>query len=276
MELNFTKMHGLGNDFVVINGFEQAINLDAETIRFLADRRFGIGCDQILLLAPPKTGDCDVNYRIFNADGGEVSQCGNGARCVAVYLRKKGLVDKDEIIAGTSHGKLHLYLEDNDNVRVDMGIPQLDPDAIPLKFSQREGQYPVQLDGIDVTLRALSIGNPHAVLLVDNVEQAPVHVLGPRIQESGLFPEGVNVGFMQIIDRKHILLRVYERGAGETMACGSGACAAVVAGCLGGELEDTVDVGLRGGHLSVSWQGEGKSVWMIGPATFVYEGRIIL
>ena len=274
--MNFTKMHGLGNDFVVVNSFEQDIQLDAEQIRFLADRRLGIGCDQLLLLGPPGSKDCDVNYRIFNADGGEVSQCGNGSRCVAVYLRKKGLVEKDTITAETSHGKIHLYIEDDDKVRVDMSVPQLDPDAIPLKFSQRAEQYPLQLDGIDVTLRALSIGNPHAVLLVDDVEQAPVHVLGPRIQESGLFPEGVNVGFMQIIDRKHILLRVYERGAGETMACGSGACAAVVAGCLAGELEETVDVGLRGGHLSVSWQGEGNSVWMIGPATFVYEGRIIL
>ncbi len=276
METPFTKMHGLGNDFVVFDCFGQDIQLDPESVRSIADRRFGIGCDQVLLLGPPENGKGDVRYRIYNADGGEVSQCGNGARCVAAYLRQKGLIDKNEIIAETNEGELRLYVEDDERVRVDMGIPRLEPDDIPLKTEQRAEQYPLQLEGIDVKLSVLSMGNPHAVLEVDDVEQAPVHILGPQIQESGLFPESVNVGFMQIIDRQHILLRVYERGAGETLACGSGACAAVVAGYLGSSLDENVDVSLRGGHLSISWQGEGESVWMIGPATFVYEGRILL
>ena len=276
MKTPFTKMHGLGNDFVVFDSFNQAVRLDSERVRTLADRRFGVGCDQVLLLEPPENGDCDVRYRIYNADGGEVSQCGNGARCVAAYLRSKGLVEKDEIIAETNQGNIRLYIEDDEQVRVDMGIPRLEPAEIPMQLEQRAVHYSLHLDGNDVKLSAVSMGNPHAVIEVEDVEQAEVGLIGPGVQQSGLFPEGVNVGFMQILDRGHIGLRVYERGAGETLACGSGACAAVVAGSLGGKLDGQVEVKLQGGQLSIAWQGEGNPVWMTGPATFVYEGQIEL
>jgi len=267
-------MHGLGNDFVVLDRFNQTVDLDSEKARQIADRRFGIGCDQVLLLSPPESDGTDVRYRIYNADGGEVSQCGNGARCVAAYLRAHGISDKDEIVAETNEGLIRLHWVGDGTVRVDMGIPQLEPDKIPLLTSQREDKYSLHVDGIDVKLSAVSMGNPHAVIEVEDVEQIPAHTLGRGVQENKLFPEGVNVGFMQIIDRQHIKLRVYERGAGETLACGSGACASVVAGYLDGKLDDEVDVSLKGGNLSIIWQGEGNSVWMTGPATFVYEGRI--
>ncbi len=274
MEISFTKMHGLGNDFVVIDGLDQPVQLDPSQVRAIADRRLGVGCDQILLLGPTENDNVDVNYRIFNADGGEVAQCGNGARCVAAYLRDWRHMEKKEIIAETSSGLIKLFCEDNGQVRVDMGVPQLEPSEIPMRVDERAGKYPIGLNGKDVTLSAVSMGNPHAVFEVDDIEQAAVQTLGPEVQQSPLFPEQVNVGFMQIVDRGHILLRVYERGTGETLACGSGACAAVVAGYLDGNLDKQVDVGLRGGHLSISWQGEGEPVWMTGPATFVYEGRI--
>ena len=276
MEISFTKMHGLGNDFVVFDSFNQSVNLNQELIRRIADRRYGVGCDQVLLLEPPGSDGVDVHYRIYNSDGGEVAQCGNGARCVASYLYRRGLADKNEIVAETSQGLIRLYREGDTQVRVDMGVPRLEPEDIPLQVEQRAVHYPLQLNGKNVTLSAVSMGNPHAVLIIDDIEQAPVQSLGPKVQESGLFPEGVNVGFMQIIDRKRIRLRVYERGAGETLACGSGACAAVVAGSLDGRLDENVDVSLQGGHLLIRWQGEGHPVWMTGPTTFVFEGRIIL
>ncbi|MBI4006548.1 MAG: diaminopimelate epimerase [Gammaproteobacteria bacterium] len=274
MEIPFTKMHGLGNDFVVIDTFAQDITLRPELVKTLADRRFGIGCDQVLLLGPPDNDGTDVRFRIFNPDGGEVSQCGNGARCIAAYLHDRGLVTKEVIIAETNEGLLKLYRQKDGQVRVNMGVPKFEPADIPMRARKREKEYQVSINGVDITFNAVSMGNPHAVLVVDNVDQTRVETLGPEMQQSGVFPEGVNVGFMQIVDRQHIRLRVYERGTGETLACGSGACAAVVAGYSDKRLAEQVNVSLKGGHLLVSWQGEGEPVWITGPATFVYEGRI--
>jgi len=276
MDFPFTKMHGIGNDFAVLNCLEQAFNLTPEQIRLLGDRHFGIGFDQLLVIAPAREKDADVSYRIYNNDGGEVAQCGNGARCIGAYLYERGIVCKDEIIAETAEGLLHLYHLPDGRFRVNMGIPRLEPAAIPLRVDRRSPFYHVIIDTRDIVFSAISMGNPHAVLKVDNVDEAPVDVMGPLIQQQALFPEGVNVGFMQIMDAGRIRLRVYERGAGETLACGSGACAAVVAGRLDKKLGENVDVSLKGGHLLVSWGGEGEPVWATGPAAFVYEGRITL
>ena len=269
-------MHGLGNDFVVFDTFQQDIYLDRRQLRFIADRNFGIGCDQILVLGPADHPDADVSYRIYNADGGEVGQCGNGARCAARYLRDHGLVNKDEITAITAKGILGLYIQGNGDVRVNMGVPVFEPGDIPINTADRLERYEMNIDDEKILASILSMGNPHAVITVDNVEQVPVQVLGPKVQQCGLFPEGVNVGFMQIVDQTRIRLRVFERGAGETLACGSGACAAVVAGHQDGLLQETVHVELKGGSLSVYWPGEGEPVWMTGPATTVYEGKIEL
>lgn len=274
MELEFTKMHGLGNDFVLFNGLEQDIELSPEQIRVIADRHFGIGCDQVLLLQPSQ--EADVRYRIFNADGAEVEQCGNGARCIADFLHKHGYTSGDVITAQTINGNIQIYIDGDDMIRVNMGVPRFQPEDIPLRAEMRRSNYAVELSCGTVSLMALSMGNPHAILVVDNVDEAPVASLGQEIQAHEIFPLGVNVGFMQILDPAHIRLRVYERGAGETLACGSGACAAVVAGHFNNKLETQVDVGLKGGHLNVSWPGEGESVWMTGPATTVYKGQIEL
>lgn len=280
MEIQFTKMHGLGNDFVVIDSFAQEIQLSSEQVRLLADRHFGIGCDQLLLLAPSDKEGVDVRYLIYNADGGEVSQCGNGARCAAAYLRENslvdGLVDGDTITAETREGIITMTLEEDDLVRVNMGIPKLAAADIPIASQEDANQYQLELSGTEITFSAVSMGNPHAVIVVDDVSSAPVLTMGPEVQQHTFFPEGVNVGFMQIIDSGHIKLRVYERGAGETLACGSGACAAVVAGCINSSLNQEVDVALPGGHLLISWAGQGEPVWMTGPATFVYRGQISL
>jgi diaminopimelate epimerase len=276
MELKFTKMHGLGNDFVVIDSFAQEIQLTTEQIRFIADRHFGIGCDQLLLLAPSDKKGVDVRYIIYNSDGGEVTQCGNGARCAAAYLREHGLVNGDEITAETRDSIINMTLQEGDQVRVNMGIPKLAPADIPIESQDYAVQYRLSLSETEISFSAVSMGNPHAVIVVDNVTTAPVLTMGPEIQKQTFFPEGVNVGFMQIIDSSHIKLRVFERGAGETLACGSGACAAVVAGCNNSSLNQEIDVELPGGHLMVSWEGEGEPVWMTGPATFVYGGQISL
>jgi diaminopimelate epimerase len=276
MDIAFTKMHGIGNDFAVFNCLEQAFNLTPEQIRFLGDRHFGIGFDQLLVIGPARNKGADVSYRIYNNDGGEVAQCGNGARCIGAYLYERGIVRKDEIVAETSDGLLHLYHLPDGRIRVNMGIPRLEPADIPLRSDRRSPAYHVTIDNEDIVFSAVSMGNPHAVLQVDNVDKAAVAVMGPLIQQQALFPDGVNVGFMQIMDPGRIRLRVYERGAGETLACGSGACAAVVAGRLDKKLGENVDVGLKGGNLLVSWQGEGEPVWVTGPAAFVYEGRITL
>jgi diaminopimelate epimerase len=276
MELEFTKMHGLGNDFVVVNGLEHTLHLTGEQIRFLADRHFGVGCDQVLLIEPAGTDEADIRYRIFNADGEEAQQCGNGARCIADFLRRQGIIAKDVITAETARGLIRIYALEDGNFKVDMGRPRFEPDAVPIVSDGRRERYSLALADTTVKVYALSMGNPHAVLEVDDVDTAAVATLGREIQQLDVFPEGVNVGFMQILDGNHIRLRVYERGAGETLACGSGACAAVAAGRMAARLDNEVDVGLKGGHLLVSWEKEGEPVWMSGPATMVYNGRIEL
>ncbi len=276
MQLPFVKMHGLGNDFVIFDGMRQEINLSREQIRRLAQRRFGIGCDQVLLLEAPDEPGADVRYRIFNADGAEVEQCGNGARCVAKFLRARGLVpaERGEIIAKTAKGRLKLVLDADGEVTVDMGVPNLEPAQIPLAVPDRAPRYRIPLGGRIFLVGGVSMGNPHAVLEVEDVERAPVADIGARLAAHPLFPEGVNVGFMQVQDRRHLCLRVFERGVGETLACGSGACAAVVIGRLWSLLDASVEVSLPGGRLEIHWEGEGETVSMKGPATHVFEGTI--
>ena len=276
MKLNFTKMHGLGNDFVVIDGINQTVALDTASIRQLADRHFGIGCDQVLLVEASDRLGADFRYRIFNADGGEVEQCGNGARCFARFVRDHGLTEKDELCVITAAGPLRLRLQSKGQVAVDMGQPRLEPAEVPFFATERAPRYPIAADGVDLEVGVVSMGNPHAVLLVDDVDHAPVAHLGPLLERHGRFPQRTNVGFMQIIAPDHIRLRVFERGTGETLACGSGACAAVVAGRLWGRLWPNVRVELPGGELSIHWAGEGESVTLTGPATTVFEGWIEL
>lgn len=267
-------MHGLGNDFVVINALQSPIELTKEQFRFIADRRLGVGCDQILMIEPSQTPGVDIRYRIFNADGGEVEQCGNGVRCVGDYLNRRALVEGDSIKVETMNGLVTIHLESDQLIRVDMGIPVFEPSLIPLASTERKTQYLLRLDSGDVEIMAVSIGNPHAVLLVDEVLQAPVSSLGPAIQQHALFPESANVGFMEIVDESHVKLRVYERGVGETLACGTGACGAVAVGRIAGRLANEVEVELNGGNLKITWAGEGEAIWMTGPATTVYEGKI--
>jgi diaminopimelate epimerase len=274
MMLEFSKMHGLGNDFVVIDAVNQSVALSPEQVRRLADRHRGIGCDQLLLVERPGGGQADFRYRIYNADGGEVAQCGNGARCFMRFVHDRGLSDQRELRVETASGPLLLILEDDGQVTVNMGEPRLEPRDIPFDAPVRAPLYTLEVAGERLEIAAVSLGNPHAVTLVKNVETAPVERLGPALGQHPRFPQGVNAGFMQIIDFEHIRLRVYERGAGETLACGSGACAAVVAGRLWDQLAARVKVALRGGDLVVSWAGRGCPVYMTGPATHVFRGRI--
>jgi len=274
MELAFTKMHGLGNDFVVIDAINQPVRLDDQQIRAIADRRFGVGCDQLLLVEPPDHPAVDFRYRIFNADGGEVEQCGNGARCFARFVRDKGLTDKREIPVRTAAGDLLLTVLDDGQVTVDMGKPRLEPADLPLDMPRRRDEYELTANGQVVRFRAVSMGNPHMVILVDDVDTAPVETLGPVLESHRAFPQRVNVGFMQVTGPDHFRLRVYERGAGETLACGTGACAAMVAGRLAGLLDQQATAQLRGGSLSIRWAGEGEPVYMTGPAISVFEGTI--
>jgi diaminopimelate epimerase len=276
MPVPFTKMHGAGNDFVVFDGVTRPVPLTPEKIRRLADRHFGIGCDQVLLVERPTASGADFRYRIFNADGGEVEQCGNGARCFVRFVRDRRLTAKDEIAVETLSGMIYPRLEPDGNVTVNMGVPRLDPAAVPFEASTRENVYDLEVNGRKVNMTVLSMGNPHAVQVVPEVDSAPVNTQGPLIERHPRFPQRVNAGYMQIVDRGHIRLRVYERGAGETLACGTGACAAVVAGRQRGLLDDKVDVKLLGGTLRVSWAGEGQPVWMTGPAVTVFEGTIDL
>jgi diaminopimelate epimerase len=276
MKLEFTKMHGLGNDFVVLDGFRQELSLSAGQIRALADRRYGIGCDQVLLVQPDNDPLVDVRYRIFNAAGNEVEQCGNGARCIGRYLRQEGHVTGNVITAATMKGIITLYIGDDEQVSVNMGVPVFEPKRIPLQAPERLPGYSLELSCGSMELMSVSMGNPHAVLAVTDVEHTPVADIAREIQSSSLFPEGVNVGFMQIIDPSRIYLRVYERDVGETPACGTGACAAMVTGHLYQGLENEVDIRLTGGHLAVSWAGEGQPVWMNGPASTVFKGQIDL
>ncbi len=269
-------MHGLGNDFVVFDAISQRIVLDETQLRAIADRRFGVGCDQILLVEPPRHPDTEFHYRIYNADGSEVEQCGNGARCFARFVHDKQLTRSRDIAVGTAGGNIVLHLEDHDRVRVNMGPAHLAPAEIPFEASRQAISYPLEVDGERIEIGAVSMGNPHAVLLVDRVEDAPVERLGPLIEHHPRFPRRANVGFMAIRDRQHIDLRVFERGTGETLACGTGACAAVVYGRLRGLLDERVEVRLPGGSLVVSWYGPDEPVWMTGPAVTVFDGQIDL
>ncbi|MGK2913693.1 MAG: diaminopimelate epimerase [Porticoccaceae bacterium] len=276
MLLRFTKMHGLGNDFVVIDAVTQQVQMTAELARRLADRHFGIGCDQILIVEAPSLPDADFSYLIFNADGSEVAQCGNGARCLAKFVRDRQLTGKDRIRVQTRASILELGIEKNGEVSVAMGTPRLEPAEIPFQAPSRATLYTLDVDGQTLAIAAVALGNPHAILQVADIATAPVATLGPKIEGHPRFPEQVNAGFMAVIARDTIRLRVYERGAGETLACGSGACAAVVAGILQGLLDSSVTVHLPGGSLRISWPGEGQPVVMTGPATTVFQGRIKL
>ncbi|MBL3590734.1 MAG: diaminopimelate epimerase [gamma proteobacterium endosymbiont of Lamellibrachia anaximandri] len=276
MQFTFTKMHGLGNDFVVIDAISQQVEFTQQQLRFIADRRFGIGCDQILLVESPRDKATDFHYRIFNPDGSEVEQCGNGARCFAHFVRDKGLSSKKEIPVGTAAGQILLKHLPDGMVQVNMGLPQLSPAKIPFQAERQAATYDLEVGGERLTIAAVSMGNPHAVIQVDSVVQAPVQRLGSLIEHHARFPNRVNAGFMEIVSPDHIKLRVFERGAGETLACGTGACAAVVAGRIQGLLSPQVRVGLPGGDLVVEWREESEPVLMSGPAATVFEGRIEL
>ena len=276
MMIEFCKMHGNGNDFVVIDAINQRVELNAEQIRQLADRHFGIGCDQLLLVEKPQGEAAEFRYRIFNADGGEVEQCGNGARCFARFVLDKGLTRSTTIPVETAGGLIQLTVESDGMVTVDMGEPDFNPASLPFEADEAAETHNLVVNGEQYAISVVSMGNPHAVLLVDDVDAAPVQTLGPLIESHARFPQRVNVGFMQILDRQHIRLRVYERGAGETLACGTGACAAVATGIQRGLLENDAHVALRGGELNIRWQGAGHHLHMTGPAVTVYQGRIEL
>ena len=276
MLIEFTKMHGLGNDFVVIDAIRQQISLTSEQIRYISDRHFGVGCDQLLLVEESRDSDADFRYRIFNADGSEVAQCGNGARCFARFVRDKELSKKDNVLVDTHAGQLLLTFDDNGLITVNMGIPRHKPALIPLKTEHEEKLYSVDIKGVENKFGAVSLGNPHAVLQVNNVHIAPVNELGEALESHSFFPERANISFMQVVDRNTVKLRVYERGAGETLACGSGACAAVVIGIEQKLLDKDVWVELPGGQLKIHWQGRGHPVFMTGPAISVFEGSIDL
>ena len=274
MKLAFTKMQALGNDFVVLDLTEQSFELSPEQAMRIADRHFGIGCDQILIVEPSRSTGIDFSYRILNADGSEVGQCGNGVRCFAQFVRAKGLTSKAKISVETMSGVMHVEIDDTgDMVKVDMGPPHLNASDVPISLPNAP-IYKVQLESGEVEFSALSMGNPHAVILVQDITTAPVDSVGEQLQKHRAFPESVNVGFMQIVSTTQIKLRVFERGAGETLACGSGACAAVVAGIRLGMLDPSVEVNLPGGNLVVSWLGEPHSVIMSGPGNTVFEGVI--
>lgn len=269
-------MHGLGNDFVVINALEQTLSLDSEAIVRIADRHRGIGCDQVLVVEAPLSDEFDFFYRIFNADGSEVEQCGNGARCFARFVRDKGLTNKNNIKVETISGPMTLQIAADNQVTVNMGVPRFEPSDIPLSREQREMSYNIDVDGQSIEFAAVSVGNPHAVIRVNDIDTAPVATLGSILASHADFPRRANIGFVQVTDENQLILRVYERGAGETEACGSGACAAMIIARQQGWVDDSVTVSLRGGTLRVSWQGESEPVWMTGPATHVFDGHITL
>ncbi len=285
MKLKFTKMHGAGNDFVVIDGINQDIRFTPEQWKLLGDRRFGVGADQMLLVEKPTEAGCDFRYRIFNADGGEVEQCGNGSRAFVKFVAEKGLTSQRSITVQTKAGIIAPRLEDDGSITVDMGAPVLEPARVPFDAENLQGQpqgtdllWPLMLElggaREEVLVSVVSMGNPHAVQVVDDVDTAPVELSGPLIERHARFPNRVNAGFMQIVDRHHIRLRVFERGVGETLACGTGACAAAVAGIRRGLLDSPVRVDARGGQLSISWAGTGQPVFLTGPAVTVFEGEI--
>ena len=279
MALKFSKMHGLGNDFVVIDAINQHFELDSAKIKRLSDRNLGIGFDQMLVVEKAQSDQADFKYRIFNADGGEVSQCGNGARCFARFVREQNLSDANLILVETNAGLLQLEMMDASRVRVNMATPTFDPKQIPLNTPARCEQYQIALDEQSthetIQFSSLAIGNPHMVIVVDDVNQCDLETLGPILESHSFFPERVNVGFMQIVDRKNFSLRVFERGVGETKACGSGACAAMAAGVQLGILETQTTAQLSGGKLQLEWQGEGNPVMMTGETAMVFQGEIV-
>lgn len=276
MKVKFTKMHGLGNDFVVLDAIHQPFVPDAAQVRFLADRHFGVGCDQVLVVEEPTRPGVDFRYRIFNADGGEVEQCGNGARCFARFVHDRGLTDKRSIRVETKGGIIEPRLEADGQVTVDMGVPRLTPEDVPFESDSLDVVQPLRVNDKVFDITAVSMGNPHAVQVVVDVDDFPVARYGPLIEAHERFPRRVNAGFMEIVDRHAIRLRVHERGAGETLACGTGACAAVVAGVLRGLLDSPVNVATRGGGLRIAWAGPNQPVMMTGPAVTVFEGEAIL
>jgi len=274
--LRFTKMQGLGNDFVVIDAVSQPVRLNGRQVRHLADRRFGIGCDQVLVAEPATRRDADFRYRIFNGDGSEAEHCGNGVRCLARFISDQRLTDRRELRIETVNGLTVVRLCDDGPVTVDMGPPVLAPDRIPFRADDRAVTYPLWVEGTEYRIAAVSMGNPHAVFFVPDVERAPVATLGPLVERHPDFPNRVNVGFAQVVDNGTLRLRVYERAAGETLACGTGACAAVVAGRLQGLLGAQVNVDLPGGRLVIHWEGSEQPVWMTGPAVAVFSGEIVI
>jgi diaminopimelate epimerase len=274
MNLRFSKMHGLGNDFVVINAIAQPLLMSAELARRLADRRFGIGCDQILLVERSEQAGIDFGYRIFNADGSEVEQCGNGARCFAHFVHEEGLSEKETLVVATASGTITLYMEKGGEVRVNMGRPNFEPAALPFLVDAQAPTYVLEFDNQRITVGAVSMGNPHIVHQVEQIERAPVAEWGPLLEHHPSFPQRVNVGFMQILSRQQIRLRVFERGTGETLACGTGACAAVAVGIHWGALNNRVEVLLPAGRLIIEWQQGDAPIWMTGPATTVFKGTI--
>ncbi len=272
MEFQFTKMHGLGNDFVVINAISQSIDLSTEQIRTISDRHFGIGCDQLLLVEKPMDERAEFRYRIFNADGIEVEQCGNGARCFAMFVQQQALTTNNIIPVETAGGIIELKV-DGDQVTVDMGEPNFEPQSLPFEVEKQAETYNLMVNGVEYAIGAVSVGNPHAVMIVDDVELIDINVLGKAIESHPLFPKRVNAGFMQIVSGDKIRLRVYERGVGETQACGTGACAAVAVGRKLGKLNEQVTAKLHGGNLTINWPGEGQALLMKGPATTVFQGH---
>lgn len=275
MKYKFTKMHGLGNDFVLIDGVNQSVNLSLDQLRNIANRRLGIGCDQILLIEKTES-NADFRYRIFNSDGGEVEQCGNGARCLVRHVYDKGMTQKKEISVETLSGIIFPKLEINGEVTVNMGTPKFEPKKIPFIADKRMLTYLLEVNKKQIEFSILSMGNPHAVQIVEDINQSPVLAEGSLIESHSHFPKHVNAGYMQIVSREHINLRVYERGTGETLSCGTGACAAVVAGITRGLLDSRVTVSTTGGNLSIFWEGDNNPVWMTGPAISVFDGEIEL
>ena len=276
MKLSFRKMQAAGNDFVVIDAVRQAIDLTPEQIRYLADRRLGIGCDQVLLVEPPRTPDADFRYDIYNADGGEAGQCGNGARCLGRFISEKRLSKQHELVLEVGDGTMRLQLDQKGGVQANLGAPSFALESIPFKALEQAVEYPLSLNERVLKAGVLSMGNPHAVLLVNDCANTPVATLGALVQGLEVFPDSANVGFMQVRSRNQVDLRVCERVVGETPACGSGACAAVVHGIRLGLLDREVTVSLPGGKLRVSWEEDDAPVWLSGPATTVYDGTIVL
>ena len=272
-KLRFTKMHGLGNDFVVLDGIRQQVDLTASQYKRLADRRLGVGCDQVLVVERPRSPDVDFRYRIFNADGGEVEQCGNGARCFVKFVRDNGYTQAKRIRVETAGGIIVPEIDDSGEVTVDMGVPRFRAEEVPFTGGTGAVEEALDVGGAVRRVSVLSMGNPHAVQVVADADAAPVTDEGPRIERHPRFPSRVNAGYMQVVDRANIRLRVWERGAGETLACGTGACAAVVAGIRRGLVDSPVRVATRGGALTITWEGDGRPVMMKGPATTVFEGR---